>query len=256
MWLAGSERMDIFLGTSVLGMCSLDKPARWFDVSNPIEGWDRVQQEIDSMRGKRKTRVRVRVWLSGSLARPFMLPVMPGLTRAQDAHKVAQTMCAEATGLTGSCRVWLDAWVKEQECLAVAMEQSLVDAIEASADNKGKGKAKFVLEGLRPWWSEVLRASLHLEDRSLRPSLLAIDDGEALTVLGGGEQGFTTAVGYGRATPDQIESIVSRAMLVGERTSEQTVLVRRHKPDDGAEAASSKENKLEVIFGARWEQMT
>jgi hypothetical protein len=237
--------MDIFLGRSVLGVCTLGKPARWFDVSNAFEGWDRAQQEIESMGGKHKAKVRTRVWLSGSLARPFMLPVLPGLTRAQDALKVAQTMCAEATGLADPCRLWLDDWVKDQACLAVAMEQSLVDAVEA-----GAGKAKFVLESLRPWWSEALRESLSLAEH---PSLLAIDDGEALTVLGASKQGFTTAVGYGHATAEQIASIVSRTMLIGEQESVRTVLVRRHKSDD--EAAFSKGNRLEVVFGADWELM-
>jgi hypothetical protein len=240
--------MDVFLGRSVLGVYQLDKPARWFDVSNAFEGWDRAKQEIESMGGKHTAKVRTRVWLSGSVARPFLLPILPGLTRAHDALKVAQTMCAEATGLAGPCRLWLDDWVKDQACLAVAMEQSVVDAIEASA-----GKAKFVLEGLRPWWSEALRASLNLVDRSLRPSLLAIDDGEALTVLGGSKQGFANAVGYGHATAEQIASIVSRTMLIGEQESVRTVLVRRHKSDD--EAALSKGNKLEVVFGADWELM-
>ncbi len=245
MLLAGSERLDIFLGISVLGVCPPGKPARWFDVANALDGWNRAQVEVDLVRGERKTRVRARVWLSGSLARPFMLPVLPGLTRGQDAIKVAQTMCAEATGLAGPCRVWLDDWVKNQDCLAVAMEQSLVDAIEA-----GAGQGQIVLDGLQPWWSEVLRASLNLAER---PSLLAIDDGEALTVLGGSMEGFTTAVGYGHATPEQIESIVSRAMMIGGQANERAVLVRRCKSDD--RVAPTQETDLDVIFGATLEQM-
>lgn len=244
MWLVGSERLDIFLGTSMLGVCPPGKPARWFDVSNAFESWDRAQQEIDSVVDERKTIVRAKVWLSGSLARPFMLPAMPGITRVHDALKVAQAMCAEATGLAGPCRVWLDDWTRELECLAVAVEQSVVDAVEA-----GAGQGKFTLESLRPWWSDALGASLALAER---PSLLAIDDGEALTILGGRKGCFTTAVGYGHANPEQIESIVSRAMLVGAAENGKAVLVHRRDFD---EAVASKRNKLEVSFDADWEHM-
>ena len=95
----------------------------------------------------------IRVWLSGVLARPFIVGPVAGLRRWSDALAFAKAAAPGATDLDGPCVVALDDWPGERPALATAMERAVFDSIAASAKATGTR-----LASIRPWWAKVAGA--------------------------------------------------------------------------------------------------
>lgn len=241
MWWAGSESVDAFLGASTLGVVSGTEDPRWADVGSAVDGANLLMKQLGERRassGGRKQRVRI--WLSGSLARPFLLPVTPGLRSASDALKVAESLCHEQTGLAAECRVWLDDWVDGKACLAVAVEQALVEAVETQAR-----QASVAIRSMRPWWALTLAEVLKMPSV---PAMLAVDDGEALTIVGGEGEEFSVAAGYARPDREQAKATAVRAAFAGNLVGKPSALVTRSATQ--APAQSDPGSPLPIVFGA------
>ena len=92
------------------------------------------------------------VYLSGSLARPFLIPVIQGLSNPQERHQVAVAMAAELTGFTEACTVRLEPTITpNQETLAVAMQASALERLRAVCRDQ-----RWRLRSVQPAWLDAL----------------------------------------------------------------------------------------------------
>lgn len=239
MWWAGSESVHIFLGRTRVGMQVFGGgPAQWEVGRSASDLWMAALEEIRARR-----RVSVRIWLSGSVARPFILPAVQGLGTLADARMVAATRAPEETGLVGPCCVSMDVWRPGEPAMCVAMEEGLRKAIEAGEDAK-----KVRVVGIRPWWAAVL-CDPACEANSL--SILTVDDGESLVALAGLDQQIEVASTYVPVLDDlQRAALMQRVISATGRSNAR----RRHASFAAApEATPASGNASQCPFTATWQ---
>ncbi len=179
LW-AGSKPRDVYLGTRALAICDgsdvlLSAPAQAFEAGV-------VQAQVHLANAPYTGRLRV--WLSGGLCRPFLLPELPGIHGAAETLRVASRLASERTGLGTECRVWLDAPRRGEARVAVAVAQDTLDRVM-----QGLG-SRWRIESIQPWWAEVLQLAL---SRKVKPVAVGVQDCDSLTVLIGREGGFSVA---------------------------------------------------------------
>ena len=207
LW-AGSEPSQIYLGQTRVGVWSTSSPdvgVQWLSAESAQDGWARGIERL-RQDGQPK-RQRVKVWLSGALARPFVFEPVQGLRRWSEALQVAAGLAPDATGLEGPCEVWLDDWAPGKSCIAVAVDRGLRELIESSAKTE-----KLRLTAIRPWWAEALREVVRAEASTT--GLLAVEEVDALTVLSG-DGGVLAAASCYSPRPDstQTEALLTRALM-------------------------------------------
>jgi hypothetical protein len=141
--------------------------------------WQLVLEAACRILGRRPKRpYKVKIWLSGEFARPFVLPVNVGLRSCNESQLLAKAHAVDATGLHGPCAVWLNNWRAGQPCLAVAVTQEIVDTT-----CKMMTVAELRLCGIEPAWNRVLSQCL-LDKQAITPTgLLAIQEQDALTMM-------------------------------------------------------------------------
>lgn len=197
MWSVGSRQMDVYVGLADGGLA-----AAWAAHEDVAQGAAHWFAEARKLAGNRWRRPKVRVWLSGALARPFLWGPIQGLACWREVELAARAAAPEATGLVGPCAVSLDEWPSSQPVLVVAMDQAVVAAIVDAAKAAGVR-----LLSLRPWWARVL------ESAADSPAL-AIGDTDALTVLAGSAAGWQTANSYlPRPSGEHTQPLLDRLML-------------------------------------------
>ena len=206
LW-AGSEASQIYLSQTRAGVWlkSGTDQVHWLPATSAQDGW---RQGIELLRhGGKPKRQRLTVWLSGALARPFVLESVQGLRKRSEAFQVAMGLASETTGLPGPCEIWLDHWVLDKPCIAVAIAQELREAIESSAREE-----KLHLTAIRPWWGAALNAAVKIQGAA--PGLLAVEEADALTVLSGGADVLSGAATYSpRPDPAQTSGLLTRALM-------------------------------------------
>lgn len=168
MWSAGSEQ-HLYLDRAAAEGAGLGDALRRWKEALPHGG-----------RG-----IKAQVWLSGGLARAFMMAPVEGLRSRAEAERTAEAMAPAETGLEGACIVWLDAWKPAQPCLAVAVQHGFVAALQAAAVEAGIG-----LRSVQPCWNRALSGQLKRKG-SIR--MLAAVESDALTVLASDGQRITHA---------------------------------------------------------------
>jgi hypothetical protein len=244
VWSAGSDRAEVFIGSGVAGV-ALHERSQWIDAASPRDAWERARKSIASgVQRRRFRRIPARVWLSGALARPFLVPSVAGLRHQREALEVARSLCAAATGLNGTTRIWLHDWRAGQPCLAVAVEDSVIDMIETGAKS---GAVR--IASIQPWWTQALNA---LFAGDTPPSTVAVDDGDSLIVVGAADGAVTSASAYGRMDATQARATVTRAAFLDGRQGASTALVRR--PESTGNRGDGRAVPG-VVFGARWEAL-
>ncbi|HET9645623.1 MAG TPA: hypothetical protein VFP68_20210 [Burkholderiaceae bacterium] len=176
MWLAGNRRsrgdLDLYIGTRAFAFAG--KGRRHTEAA--LDGIDAVFLTMEAhLDNGAEGSSRVRVWLSGALCRPFVVPVLPGVRTQDELHRAAMAMAAARTGLPGPCEVWLDAGPLDRSRVAVAMHREVLDrllqVLRARRDR---------IVSIRPWWSGVLDEASRRDANA--PAIAAVDD-ESLTVL-------------------------------------------------------------------------
>lgn len=205
MWSGGSKVSDVYLGTRALAVCEAGASVLATDVESFEAALGGFAQWLDAVPSRR----RLRLWLSGGLCRPFIVPSVQGVANESEIQTVASALAPQHTGLTGPCTVFVERNAVSAPVVAVAVQEDRIRRIHdlmASAARKPK------LLSIRPWWAEVLRHSLVHE-----PTLaaLGVQDCDSMTVLIGREAGrFETAATYSPIT-DQgtAQSVLMRALL-------------------------------------------
>ena len=119
----------------------------------------------------------VRVWVSGALARPFVVEPVSGLRSVAEAQALAESAAPGATGLGGPCVVRLESIPIERAAIATAVERRVVDAL-VSVLRQGK----LTVRSIRPWWAyglaEVARHQRHSQ-------MVCLDDATTVTLIAG-----------------------------------------------------------------------
>lgn len=149
-------------------------------------------------------RHRVQIWLSGALARPFVLEPIAGLAGRDEALAAARARAGEETGWTpASVELWMERMPRDEPVLVVATLAGALRALRAAAR-----QARLRVVSVRPWWSAALAAAAGQG----RPfELLASADPEALVILGS-RQALWTDGSTLSPLPDaaQCEAVVQR----------------------------------------------
>lgn len=186
---------------------------------------------------------RARVWLGGAIARPFMLGSVAGLRDRVEALSIARARAAQYTGLDGPCEVWLDAWQADVDCLAVAMERSLLDAATSEAERWGVR-----LSGISPAWNAVLTGAL--ADR--RPQLLAVREEGALTLLALSDKRVVRA-SVATPTSDRVEAHIQRSAVSWAIPSDEVMQAELLRLAPVTGGLGPLENSVGV-FAVRWQR--
>lgn len=199
---AGSEPWDMFLGVAGSGLARRGDPPIWKDHTDPVHALGERFDELRQQRGAWR-RPRARIWLSGALARPFLLEPLAGLSGTREVLAVAEARAPEATGLPSPCMVWLERATADQPRLAVAYARDLNAAVLDAARH-----SKVRLATLRPWWALALGEALaHKPDTGL----FAAEDGDSITLLSACADTWLTADTYvPKPEAEQAEAIITR----------------------------------------------
>jgi len=146
------------------------------------------------------------VWLSGALARPFLMPVAAGLKSNAELVAVAAERASQESGAGGDFQVWIDARPGQGQALAVAVRKDLMRELHSGA---GRVAARVV--SIRPWWTLALEAD---PDGLGDVDAVAVEDSDALVFLASGSESWHEAVIYEpRPTGLQAEATVQRLGL-------------------------------------------
>jgi len=184
-------------------------------------------------------RSKLRIWLSGGLCRPFIVPAVPGIRGTVEWQRTAAALAPQRTGLAGPCRVWVDAVKGDAPRVAVVMQESWFEQLMAFVEaNRTRGHS---LASIRPWWADVLRAA-HARDPQLRA--MATQDCDSLTVLVSAppnEGGFSLASTLTPVTDrDAAESALARLLLSADVDAAQSLTARLiQQPQEPADAAKA-----------------
>lgn len=211
MSLAGFD-LHVYLGLTRVGVARSGAEPVWASAGSLDEGLAKAFELVGAATQDSGIRRRgnLRLWLSGGLARPFLMQPIDGVKLWTDAIKIAPSLAPEATGLGEPCTVWLDAWNDRQASLAVAVPTSLLERIERLASESGRYRVK----GVRPWWSWVM--SQHASHADTSPAMLAVRDSDAMSLLGWADSEDAPKVAncyWPLPDDDQATSLVRRAAM-------------------------------------------
>ena len=220
MWSAGSEVLDIYVGRAEGGVARGEQRLFWQSHASLDAGLAALFERAAAERKSRwQRRPRARVWLSGALARPFLCGPVQGLKRWAEVEALAEAMAPDATGLAAPCVVQVETWPCAHAALAVAINVETRDAIEAAARVHG-----VTVRSIRPWWAAALN---HVLADGSKARLVAIADGDAMTLLGPDAGRFDAASAYVPGpTGAQADSLLARLALTSGAASENVVRVR------------------------------
>jgi hypothetical protein len=223
VWWAGNKATDIYLGTRAIAVSDASTPV----VVTEVDGFDAALGALSRWLNAVPVRRRLRVWLSGGLCRPFLLPAVQGVVSARETQTVAAALAPQHTGLPGPCAVFIEHALP----LAVAVQESRVRQIH---DLVATAAGRHQLLSIRPWWAEVLRYALARE-----PALtaLGVQDCDSMTLLMGRERGgFDSAATYSPVVDQRTaQSVLTRALLSAEAAENAEIVGRlawRDAPDD------------------------
>lgn len=239
MLSVGSDVIDAYLGLRISGIARRGETPSWQPHQSVEAGLTSLFQragEVGTRRWGRKSPMRV--WLSGGLARPFICGPVEGLKRWTEVLALAEATAADLTGLMGPCTVHVQGWPSPQPTLAVAVASSVRDAIEGAALDHGHR-----IRSLRPWWTSALN---HVLATQAHARMVAVSEGDAMTLVGGKDVHFTRASSYLPApSVEQASALLLRLAMSAGENKNGLVRVRLGLADDRAHA--------EVPFGLAYE---
>ena len=179
MWWAGSRSgkvHDVYVGTRAFAVCAGGGEVV---LAQAVAGVEEALAALGQWLAQAEAKLSLRLWLSGGLCRPFIVPLVPGLKNASELARVLQAMAPQHTGLPGECQVWKD---NDGEApVAVAVQRVVLDSLQETV-NAASQAHRHRIASIRPWWADALRAALQQE-----PAVpaVAVQDCDSLTVLTG-----------------------------------------------------------------------
>lgn len=176
MWSVGSKRLDVYLGRHTF-MAEGDGHVHSETVDNLHEATETLKGWLDENPGRYVTHL----WLSGSLARPFVVPATTGAKNSDERSAALKLLGVEATGL--SIDLGSACSVEVSGNLGVVVENSTLDAILAALHPHRP-------KSIQPWWIAALNACVEANPAW---DLIGIHDCDSLTVLQGDTQTYFMA---------------------------------------------------------------
>ena len=176
MWWAGSKAHDVYLGTRAFAVCQGSERLQ----VQAVEGFEGAIAALGEWLKTLRGRPRLRIWLSGGICRPFILPQLPGIKSRVELLRATSALAPQRTGLSGECRVWVD---RNSAHMAAAVQQGRLDELFEAT-----GSAQ--IKSIRPWWAELLRVVLQNEPQV---PVIAAHDCDSLTLLAGRDGRFDIA---------------------------------------------------------------
>lgn len=202
----GGEQVDAYVASDGICVWRAGHPLSHGRAGAGLPRLDRALEAAGLTRRRWPTRVGVRVWLSGALAKPFLLRHVAGLKSRPEATAVAAARAAQEDGWAGEVDVWLDSLPTQRPALAVAVRSELVHALQRDA---GRVAARVV--SLRPWWTLALEAE---REKLADIDAIAVEDSDSLVFLASDSESWHEAVTYEpRPAGAQAEAAVQRLVL-------------------------------------------
>lgn len=180
LW-AGADHVDAYVGTKLVAIC---KPREQLVVwsadascgaSELIHRWGQDQQRP----------LKIRIWLSGGLCRPFLLPPI-ARSSADELRKIAASLIPAQIGWSEPALVRVDMpSVRGDSTVGVAVKNRTIEELTRAL---GAGRHRPV--SIQPWWGRVLRAAL-----AIRPDAdcLVVQDCDSVCLIAGERRSIRTA---------------------------------------------------------------
>lgn len=218
MWWGGTEIQQLYVAQDRCGICHVDGTCSWIDGQPDAERLARALREGASQRRWGRVRPRLRVWLSGFHARPFLLEAVEGIDGHAELQALANSRVAEATGLDQACRLWLHKSSTVGEVMAVAMPEALLELLRTVARQSG-----MKLLSARPWWAGALDEVLASRAGS---RLFVAEEHDACTLLAAEGGAWTVAdTSFPVAGSLQVDDLIRRLTVGMSATHDQVARV-------------------------------
>lgn len=174
LWV-GSKPIDVYLSHRTLRLVENDEIICQRD-SNETHGALSLVEHLQSWR--QSTNKKMNIWLSGSLCRPTLVYCPKGLNDANEFSALAEAAMRQQHGTDENLLVWTGQVTPERDNLVAAIPAWLPNAL-----------ASVRLKTLSPWWSMAFN-QVQSEDR---PTVLSVEDDEAVTLLASQDNHFQLA---------------------------------------------------------------
>jgi hypothetical protein len=161
-------------------------------------------------------RKAVNVWLSGALARPFVVEPVDGLRSTAEARAFAQAAAPAATGLAAPCAVQLEAMPVRRAVIATAVERCVLDALLGALRQR-----KVVARSIRPAWASAVKDRLRQQPQA---QMVCFIEPSGATLLAG--EGPSLAMTVAHADAAQVNALMRR-VCVGQGISVDCAAVTR-----------------------------
>jgi hypothetical protein len=150
--------------------------------SSVDEGLDCLGRELKALTG----RAAVRVWLSGGLCRPFIVPAVTGVSTFAERQKIAESLAQVESGLAQP-RVWLEERGASSGSVATCVSTDVLQRLNHVLKTSSKSLR---VRRIAPWWAEVLRHSIRHRRTA---QAVVVRDCDAVTVFAGAPHDFSAA---------------------------------------------------------------
>jgi hypothetical protein len=217
VWWAGSRVHDVYLGTRGVAVCLGGQVL----LARSAEGFDGALAFFNEWLETERKRPRLRIWFSGGVCRPFIVPAVEGVKANAERMKIARALAPQQTGLSGDCQVWLERRSADEAFVAVAIERARLTQFEKVV---ASSMHKVQVVSARPWWGEVLQHA-----RGCDPALaaLGIQDCDSMTVLVGRGDTYELASTYSPITnEDAGRAALTRALVAGDGNEGEVTIAR------------------------------
>ncbi|MEF7613644.1 hypothetical protein V4F39_06950 [Aquincola sp. MAHUQ-54] len=213
MWWDGTP-LDLYVGAAETWWCDGQTTLHRAAHENLKASLESVAPKL---RAGQSRRPGVRVWLSGRLCRPFLLPAASASLSASEVSAVAREIAPGATGLDGPVRLWMAAPGRE---IAVALLEQLM------TDLGPLHRSGWRVRSIRPLWSAMLNHVLAADPACALVQL--VDTETAVTLAGTAERYRHAAVSHLGDTAEAREPVLVRAQIAaaaeGDGSTRQVVL--------------------------------
>lgn len=195
--MASKSLWTVYLGRADAWLRSPDGALRHLDAGTlsqehvssiiPLPLIEALWAELSQAPRGRWQSLRLRVLLSGELARPFIVGPAAGLKHWSEAQQLAEAMAPMASQLAQPCAVCLDQWPETKAAVATATPSGLIEALTL-----GARMHRITLTSVRPWWTLGIEhaSEVDIEESaqpragvSSRSQMFALADADSTTIL-------------------------------------------------------------------------
>lgn len=222
MWWDRSELLELYLSPGAIGRAATAVgAARWTQTSDLADSIRHLGSWLDDAAAPEVRRIRV--WLSGSFAWPYLVPVASGARNRREVHALATAMARDATGIEGEVRLWLDRWHVDEPTLAVAIPADVWRMLHDMADARNAARRTMPrkqrlpaikIASVRPWWNLPFDSLLTQSRGDANRVGWSLSDGDGV-VHGVVDRGSVVEIGFDRpGLHDPTGSLLRRRLQV------------------------------------------